>query len=258
MSHPARAQSVGGRPLRTRVWTAPARTFPAWKIPSYSGAVATASSAGTRACAAGQLTARYWTSWPAMTTDVSGVNVTNASRTACELPRFPGNITLTQAAGSAVAAARLLSGSGRFSSSDFVRFGSAGTATVTGSQTERQAATAGLTLRPGGTAVVTLDTFTPPAAQNGGLRCISTPRGGALRVSIPGRGALTVRMPAGSWSTPSAVDPTGAAFASCGTVVVSPFLSWRQAVAIVGVPVPEAPGYGALPLAHTAQYKAAP
>ncbi len=252
----ATAQSLPPR-AHFRAWVPPRRAFPAWQVPSYGGAAVTAARARIPACAARQLTVRYWTSWPAMTTVVSGFNVTNAGAP-CELPTFPGKVVLAGPGGATVSATRLVGLTGAMTAADFSRFGSAGTAAVTGSATLARAAKVRLTLRRGGTAVVTLDSFVSPAAQTGGVRCISIPRGGALRVSLPGGGTLNVRMPAGSWTRGNAVDPTGAAFYSCGTVVVSPFMSWSQAVGIVGMPVPDSPGYGALPLASTSQYKAAP
>jgi hypothetical protein len=239
-----------------RKWVPPTRVFPAWKIPSHGGAAVTAAGARIPACAARKLSVRYWTSWPAMDTVLNGFNVTNTGAP-CELPTFPGKIVLTRPDGAAVPATRLAGLAGVKTAADFIRFGSPGTVGVAGSPAQLRAAQARLTLDHGGTAVVILDSFIPPAAQTGGAPCIATPRGGGLRVSLPG-GALSVPMPAGSWTRGNAVDPTGAAFYSCGTVVVSPFMTWRQAVGIVGIPVPDSRNYGVLPLAHTSQYKAAP
>jgi hypothetical protein len=253
----ATAQNLPAR-AHFRAWVPPRRAFPAWRIPSYGGASVTAAGARIPACAASQLRVRFWTSWPAMTTVLSGFNVMNTGAARCELPTFPGDIVLTRSDGAAVRATRVVGLTGAMTTADFSRFGSLGTAAVTGSPAQLRAARVRLTLRRGGTAVVILDSFVPPAAQTGGAPCISIPRGGALTVSLPGGGALSVRMPADSWTRGNAVDPTGAAFYSCGTVVVSPFMTWPQAVGIVGMPVPDSPGYGALPLAQTAQYRAAP
>ena len=232
------------------------RIGPNWTIPHHYGAVITPPNSRIPKCKAAWLTATFWTSLPAINGDISGFNVTNKSARSCRLPNYPLSLSLATASGTAVRPTRLPDAQGRLSSVDF-RDGPLSTVPSAAASTVHPASS-GLTLLPGGTSVALLVTFFPPSSTRTSTRCLSVPSGGALTVGLPGHGALPVPMPAGSWTTPSTVDPTGSAFAACSTVMVSPFITWRQAVRIVGMPVIAAPGVGALPMSHKSRYTAAP
>jgi hypothetical protein len=169
-----------------------------------------------------------------MTTVVSGFNVTNSGNHACSLPRFPGAISIA----------------GHRGASDFADFGSsAGSVTMS---PKLAGPARGLTLRPGGTAVVLLYTL-DSLGNKPHMQCISAPRDGSLAVRMTQAQELTVKVPSDA-QAPTKANPTSSAFSSCGVVTVSAFLSWPEAKSIVGVPVPESAATGALPL--TSQIKA--
>ncbi|HEY3907080.1 MAG TPA: DUF4232 domain-containing protein [Streptosporangiaceae bacterium] len=236
---PVRA-SGSHHPIKLRNWVPPKhRRYPMWVVPAHSGAVATTSATSAAPCAASALTTAYWTSFPAMTTVISGFNVTNSGSLACTLPRFPGAISLASANGATVKLARLTR-----QGADFADF-RASAASV--AQPAKLAGPAlGLTLRPGGTAAVLLYTFSS-LDDNPHMACISAPRNGFLDVRLAGAQKLAVKVP--SDAQPATVaNPTSSALTSCGVVTVSAFLTWKVAKSLVGVPVPESAVTGAVPL----------
>jgi hypothetical protein len=97
-----------------------------------------------------------------------------------------------------------------------------------------------LELLPSGKVVVILFELDGP----GGLTatgapaesCIAAPDGGALAVTLTSAGVIAVPVPVEPAPPGSDVAPTGSALWSCSTIVASPFLTWSQAVSIVGYP----------------------
>jgi hypothetical protein len=237
---PVRASGSHHHPIKLRNWVPPKyRLNPMWVVPAHSGAVATTSATSAAPCAASALKAAYWTSFPAMTTVISGFNVTNSGSQACALPRFPGAISLATANGAKVKLARFTRHGG-----DFADF-RASAASV--AQPAKLAGPAlGLTLRPGGTAAVLLYTFSSLDG-NPHMACISAPKGGFLDVRLAAAQKLAVKVPSDAQPA-TAANPTSSAFTSCGVVTVSAFLTWKVAKSLVGVPVPESTETGAVPL----------
>src|ERR1700691_318118 len=243
--HPARVRSLA----HLKRWTPPARHDAMWRLPVHGGAQPTSSSAPAPACRASHLATTFWTSYPAMSTVISGFNVANTGLAACSLPRSPAGIAVATANGTAVRTVRVAGPTGRPQGTDFAAFGSK-TAAVA-SPAGLGGPSAGLTLRPGGTATVLL--YTLIANGDGTARCLSVPARGSLLVGLSRTASLKVTVPA-------AASPGTSAFSSCGVVTVSAFLTWTKAKAIVGVPVPESTATGAISLLPKvrALYAAAP
>ncbi len=236
---PVRASGSHHR-IKLRNWVPPKhRRYPMWVVPAHGGAVPTTAANSAAPCAASALTTAYWTSFPAMTSVISGFNVTNSGSRACTLPRFPGAISLASANGAAVKLARLA-----HQGADFADF-KASTASVA-QQAKLAGPVLGLTLRPGGTAAVLLYTFSS-LDNNPDPACISAPKGGFLDARLAGAQKIAVKVPSDAQPA-TAANPTSSAFTSCGVVTVSAFLTWKVAKSLVGVPVPESTVTGAVPL----------
>jgi hypothetical protein len=237
---PVARASGSHHPIKLRNWVPPRhRSNPMWVVPAHSGAIATTSATSAAPCAASALKTTYWTSFPAMTSVISGFNVTNSGSRACTLPRFPGAISLATANGAAVKLARFTR-----RGADFADF-KPSTASVA-RPTKLAGPALGLTLRPGGTAAVLLYTFSS-LDNNPHMACISARRDGFLEVRLAGAQKLAVKVPSDAQPA-TAANPTSSAFTSCDVVTVSAFLTWKNAKSLVGVPVPESTVTGAIPL----------
>jgi hypothetical protein len=245
LHRPARFRSIA----HLKRWTPPARPAAMWRVPVHGGAEPTSSSAPAPACRASHLATAFWTSYPAMSTVISGFNVTNTGLRACSLPRSPAGISVATATGAVASAVRVAGPTGRPQDTDFAAFGSKSAAVT--SPAVLRGPSAGLTLRPGGTATVLL--YTLVANGEDTARCLRVPARGSLRIGLIGTASLNVTVPA-------AVSPGPSAFSSCGVVTVSAFLTWTKAKAVVGVPVPESTATGAISLLPNvrALYAAAP
>jgi hypothetical protein len=191
-----------------------------------------------------------------MNVDTNGFNVINNGTSACSLPEFPLSISLADSDGTLLTPVTLPDASGASSKLDFIDYGLAGASSIT-PDSPIPSTTTPLTLLPGGVATVILIT-TNPTYSDTTPTCISTPVGGSISVELSTTESLTVAMPSDVNITPWQDDPTGAAFYSCGAVTVSPFLTWSQAVAVVGAPTADSPTYGLLPQANEALYVDAP
>ncbi|MHB8245868.1 MAG: hypothetical protein ACYDGN_11040 [Acidimicrobiales bacterium] len=209
-------------------------------------------------CAPSRLSTQYWTSVPGMALIVSGFNVINQSNSACTLPAYPSQVALAGADGGVLSPVSLPTPDGKTSSHDFVNYPSAPD-WIPSTMVDFASDTAPLTLLPGGEAVVLLyaeemmvGAGPPPST------CINAPAGGGLGVTLgtSANSAIVVPVPTASQLV-STLDPAGSAFTSCTAVLVSPFLTWHQAAAIVGTPTPTSSA-GPLPLADEQIYVNAP
>lgn len=229
-----------------------------WQPSRHGGAVLLGSGATSPPpCAASQLSAQFWTTFPAMTEDLSGFNVIDTSATACALPAYPSTLGISGASGVVPPVTLDLPGGGQ-TSEDFVPFGSLAPAQQAAVPGAGLFSAGALALSPGGEAVVVLDETEPISNPPPGVPCLAVPGSGAtLDVGLGSGPPLGVEVP----STPlleSTVDPAGSALASCAPVVVSPFLTWAVASAVVGPPTPTSLQGGALPLRDENVYVNAP
>jgi hypothetical protein len=190
-----------------------------------------------------------------MNVDINGFNLINDGTTSCSLPEFPVSLSLANSDDSLVAPSPLPDASGATSDTDFLNYGSPGALPAFGNPVPTDPGA--LTLLPGGVATDLLIT-TNPADTTQNPTCISAPVGGSISVGLSATDTVSVDMPTDVTISPWQEDPTGSAFSSCNAVTVSPFLTWQQAVAIVGPPSPESPKYGLLPMVNEALYEYAP
>ena len=196
---------------------------------------ATRSASSLSSCASSQLTTAYWTSVPAMAVVLSGFDVTNSSQTACELPLSPTSVELVAADGSVVPFVPMPGPGGINSASDFVDY-SMLAPSLTSSLPAVPPLSSPVELLPGTEAVVVVDTITDldPAEQS----CLVGQPTDHLAVSLGRGGAFDVAIPH-SPLLQAGADVSGSAFLTCQQAIVYPFLTWSEAVSVVGPPVPE-------------------
>jgi hypothetical protein len=89
-----------------------------------------------------------------------------------------------------------------------------------------------LVLSGGGKAELVLQIWTPVTNVD---NCLSAPKGGSLALGIANQ-VLRARVPIMPAPSGGPFNVTGSAFWECSTTLISPFLTWAQAVALVGRP----------------------
>jgi hypothetical protein len=184
-------------------------------------------------CSPDQLRDHFWLALPATGSTESGINLENSGSSDCALPVDPSTFELVTSAGHPLPAVLVSSGlRNGLTRTDFVLPARRSTGPLGQLWAEPgiHLQNRPLILAPGDRAVVILfgrDYVGGPA------RCVSAR--GWMAVGV-GHGRLDVlRLPRSNGifgTTP--FDPTGSVFFSCGQVFVSPFLSWSEAVKVVG------------------------
>lgn len=214
------------------------------------------SATGVDSCSSKTLSVHYWTTMPAMTQGMSGLNVTNVGTSACQLPTFPSAIGVTDSGGVAVPAATMQNATGTGQTAvDFVNYGSASAPISANSAMPVPGGP--IVLEPGETGVLLISTFLPVSNLNGQYGCLTAPTGGQLALSLDASDTLDAPIPA----TPvliSQIDADGSAFSTCATAVVFPFVTWQTAQSLVGPPTPVSAATGVLRYADQSIYSSAP
>ena len=191
---------------------------------------------------------------PAMGHDMDGFNITNDSTASCSLSAFPSSLALATSSGTPLPPVSLPSPSGAPTTDDFVNYSpSVPVAIAPGLLPSTPTP---IVLSPGEKVVEVLFTMEPIGQTTSNAACLVAPSGGQLSVSLAG---TTLRVPIPT--TPllkSTLNPAGSAFLSCAVVTVSPFLTWPEAVSIVGPPTPQPTQGTAAPLVDQSIYSPAP
>ncbi len=192
-----------------------------------AGPGATSDAAVLPQCSPGQLQAQFWYTPIGMGKDMPGFNLKNIGSHSCALPADPTSVQFVNRSGRPLAPVRVPSSLGPgMTTNDFamlplpVKY-----LTVTVPVRHH------LVLRPGATAVLPLlafDNYVPrqPCFSGRGWVAIGLSRTRALLVRLPSADGLFGGPP----------DPTGSVIFSCEQVLVFPFLTWKEAVGIVGPP----------------------
>lgn len=225
--------------------------------PTQRGGATRATSSTSPLCTSGQLKTQYWTTFPAMNSQMSGFNLVNISSQTCKLPVSPSSLYLANSDLSPAKVPLLDGPTGQKGKSDFVTYDSVEAVSSEEPSLPIPQNPAPISLVPGGTAVDILFGAAGINGPQGASECISTPVGGSIAVSLGSGQPIQVYMPAGTDVAKSQIDPTGAPFSSCTAVTFSPFLTWSEASNFVGAPYPRSTA-GDLPLKNTTVYVNAP
>ena len=192
-----------------------------------SGANATSRASVPPPCSPGQIQVQFWYTPIGMGKDMPGFNLKNVGSRSCALPADPTAVRFVNKLGRPLAPVKVASSLGPgMTTDDFAML-----PLPVKYLTETVPLRHHLVLRPGGTAVLPLlafDNYEPSQP------CFSGR--GWVEIGLSRTRALEVRLPSSEGLFGGPPDPTGSVIFSCAQVLVFPFLTWKEAVGIVGPP----------------------
>ncbi|MFZ2056296.1 MAG: hypothetical protein WAV54_02660 [Acidimicrobiales bacterium] len=241
-----------------------------------NGAIPLSDDPTAPACVSGSLTGTYWTTMPAMNIDLSGATITNTGTATCSLPTSVLSAEVVDATGAAVQSAAYTTptsiptaSSGSSSATptlpspttpapEFENLPVSASTSSSGGIVDLPNANfqiEPLALEPSGKAVLIIETV--EYSGSGTPSCIEPPAGGGILLSL-GSESLTIPVPL----MPAPADPadnvSGSAYYECLTGLLAPFVTWDEAVAVVGFGGIESPSGVQLPQKDNVIYDLAP
>lgn len=193
-----------------------------------AGAGTTTGASALLECSPGQLQTQFWYTPIGMGKDMPGFNLKNVGSRSCALPAEPTAVQFVNKSGRPLAPVEVASSIGAgMTTDDFAMLPLPVTYLSITVPARHQ-----LVLRHGATAVLPLlafDNYEPSQP------CFSGR--GWVAIGLSATRALLVRLPSADGLFGGPPDPTGSVIFSCAQVLVFPFLTWKEAVGVVGPPV---------------------